>query len=98
MTRSPSSAELLKRKLWLDAREGFYFSDRIGEEWSRATDRRGTHGFVPTRPELHAALILAGPGFEARGDLGVVPMTLIAPTVAAHLGIELSTKADDPLK
>ena len=48
--------------LWLDARAGFYFSGRIGEEWSRATDRRGTHGFVPTRPGLHAALILAGPG------------------------------------
>ena len=84
--------------LWLDAREGFYFSGRIGEEWSRATDRRGTHGFVPTRPGLHAALILAGPGFEQRGDLGVVPMTRIAPTVAIHLGIELSAMADAPLR
>ncbi len=86
-----------KAQLWLDAREGFYFSGRITGEWSEATDRRGTHGYAPTRPELHASLILAGPGFEKRGDLGIVPMTRIAPTLAAHLGIELSAQAGAPL-
>ena len=57
---------------------------------------RGGHGFAPSRRELHASLILNGPGIPKR-DLGVVKMTQIAPTLAQILGVSLSPRADTPL-
>ena len=58
---------------------------------------KGGHGFMPTRPELHASLIMAGPNVPKAGDLGVVRMTQIAPTIASWFGVGLSPKADTPL-
>ena len=83
--------------LLLNARERFYFQNAATDEWLAPATSKGGHGFVPDRDELHASLILAGPGSARRGDLGVVPMTRIAPTLARVLGIELSPQADQPL-
>jgi predicted AlkP superfamily pyrophosphatase or phosphodiesterase len=83
--------------LLLNAREGFVFQNSAAGEWLGPTTARGTHGHVPDRDELHASLILAGPGFARRGELGVVPMTRIAPTLARVLGIQLGAEADQPL-
>ena len=83
--------------LVLNAREGFYFQNGASGEWLGPATSKGTHGHVPDRDELHASLILAGPGSARRGDLGVVPMTRIAPTLARVLGIELGPQADQPL-
>jgi len=83
--------------LVLNAREGFVFQNTATGEWRSPTTTKGTHGHVPNRDELHASLILAGPGNPRRGDLGVVPMTRIAPTLARVLGIELDPQAAAPL-
>lgn len=83
--------------LVLNAREGFVFQNGATGEWIAPSTSRGTHGYVPNRDEMHASLILAGPGNARRGDLGVVPMTRIAPTLARVLGIELGPQADQPL-
>lgn len=83
--------------LLLNAREGFVFQNSAAGGWVEATTSKGTHGYVPDRDELHASLILAGAGSTRRGDLGVVPMTRIAPTLARVLGVELSPEADQPL-
>ncbi len=83
--------------LVLNAREGFMFGNGAVGPWSVPAEDKGAHGFAPDRTELHAALLLAGPGLLRRGDLGVVPMTAIAPTLAAYLGLELSPKATTPL-
>ena len=58
---------------------------------------RGGHGFPPDYPELHASLILRGPGIVPGQDLGIVRMTQIGPTVAGLLNLKLSPDADDPL-
>ncbi len=58
---------------------------------------RGGHGFDPERPALHASFVLAGPSVAARGSLGVIRMTRIAPTLAAILGVGLSPSADRPI-
>ena len=42
-------------------------------------------------------MIMAGPLVPRSGDLGIVRMTQIAPTVAAWFGVRLSRKADEPL-
>ena len=48
-------------------------------------------------PALHASLILAGPDVARKGDLGVVRMTQIAPTLARWFGVRLVAEADQPL-
>lgn len=57
----------------------------------------GDHGYAPDRAELLASLILVGPGLARTGDLGVIHMTAIGPTVAAYLGLHLGPEADSPL-
>jgi predicted AlkP superfamily pyrophosphatase or phosphodiesterase len=83
--------------LAIDAAEGFSISSDVKGEWSSPSSSKGTHGYAPDRHEMHAALILGGPGAERRGPLGVVAMTSIAPTLARHLGLVLSREAGPPL-
>jgi predicted AlkP superfamily pyrophosphatase or phosphodiesterase len=61
------------------------------------TGGKGGHGFDPTLPALHASLIMAGPDVTKTGDLGVVRMTQLAPTMAKWLGVRLAEQADQPL-
>ena len=61
------------------------------------TTSKGGHGFDPTTPELHASLVMAGPAVTTKGDMGVVRMTQIAPTLARWFGVRLSAQADQPL-
>ena len=51
----------------------------------------------PTRPELQASLIMAGPDVPNAGSLGTVRMTQIGPTIASWFGLVLSPEADAPL-
>jgi predicted AlkP superfamily pyrophosphatase or phosphodiesterase len=83
--------------LWLDAREGFHFGTDAAGAWRRPSSSRGYHGYAPGPRDLHAALVLAGPGIPAARDLGEVHMTRIAPTLAGFLGIPLGPEADAPL-
>jgi predicted AlkP superfamily pyrophosphatase or phosphodiesterase len=81
----------------LNAREGFYFQNSALGEWIEPGTNKGGHGHAPDRAELHATLILNGPGLKKKGDLGVVRQTQIAPTLAQYLGISLSREADAAL-
>lgn len=83
--------------LVLNAREGFYFHNAAAGEYAVASSSKGYHGYAPDRDELHAALLLSGPGLRRTGDLGVVRMTQVAPTLARFLGIALSPEADAAL-
>lgn len=82
--------------LTLDAAPGFSMLSSCDGAYLGPSPNKGTHGYGPDRAELQAALIVAGPGVTPR-DLGVVPMTGIAPAVAHFLGLELSPDADRPL-
>ena len=82
--------------LVLDAESGFSFLVAADGEYSAARPYAGTHGHGPDREELQAALVLTAPGSKV-GDLGLVHMTAIAPTVARFLGLDLSADADAPL-
>jgi hypothetical protein len=50
---------------------------------------KGMHGYLPDFPEMRSTLIVAGPGLQKRGDLGVVDMRAIAPSLARILGVRL---------
>jgi predicted AlkP superfamily pyrophosphatase or phosphodiesterase len=75
---------------------GFTTGEGVAE-LLRPASLRGSHGYRPTDPAMYASLIMAGPDVTARGSLGLVPMTTIAPTLAAWLHVGLSLRADQPL-
>jgi predicted AlkP superfamily pyrophosphatase or phosphodiesterase len=81
----------------LDAREGFYFTSALDGEWSSPSPSRGYHGYAPDRKEMYSSFLVRGPGLAKKGDLGVIRMTAIAPTIARYLGISLGPEADGAL-
>jgi predicted AlkP superfamily pyrophosphatase or phosphodiesterase len=81
----------------VDMKSGFY-SNGAHDVLVKQTSSKGGHGFAPTRPELHASLIMAGPDVPKTGSsLGVVRMTQIAPTIASWFGVTMSPQVDQPL-
>jgi predicted AlkP superfamily pyrophosphatase or phosphodiesterase len=80
----------------LDVKNGWYTGSGHETLVTTSDRTRGGHGFAPARRELHASLIMSGPGI-GRGKLGVVKMTQLAPTLARILGVALSPQADRPL-
>jgi predicted AlkP superfamily pyrophosphatase or phosphodiesterase len=83
--------------LVLNAREGFSISHTPTGEWLVPGTNKGSHGHAPDREEVQASLVLAGPGVRSKGDLGVVSMTQVAPTLARVLGLSLDPAAGAPL-
>jgi predicted AlkP superfamily pyrophosphatase or phosphodiesterase len=51
----------------------------------------GTHGYMPGVKEMDSSFFVTGPGVRAGLDLGGIDMRDIAPTLAALLGVALST-------
>jgi predicted AlkP superfamily pyrophosphatase or phosphodiesterase len=80
----------------LDVVDGFYTGAGT-DVLVKPSTSKGGHGFAPDRPALHASLILTGPSIQRRGNLGLVRMTQIAPTLARILGVSLSPAAGKPL-
>ena len=75
-------------RLILEAPDGYSFGGRASGSWLQNRARvGGTHGYLPTRREMAAAFIAAGPGIEKRGNLGRIKMVSIAPMIAGYLGI-----------
>ena len=77
-------------------RPGFYSgSGTVGVLGSLAS--KGGHGFDPALDAMKASLVMAGPDVPVAGDLGLVSMTRIGPTIAKWLDVQLSPDADQPL-
>ena len=51
----------------------------------------GTHGYMPSHPELRASFFIAGPGIKRGLDLGSIDMRSIAPTLARCLGVPFNS-------
>ncbi len=83
--------------LVLDAAPGFKFSDKVQGNWLEATSSKGHHGFAPDRPAMAASLLVVSPGLALRGDLGLISMTSIAPTLALWLGLDWPEDAGEAL-
>jgi predicted AlkP superfamily pyrophosphatase or phosphodiesterase len=86
-----------RAELFLEAADGFGVSRTLTGGWLADATDRGYHGYDPRRPAMHASLLLRGPGIASRRDLGLVPMTRIAPTLGTWLGVELAAEAAAPL-
>ena len=77
-------------------KRGFYLGWDTASVLTPVTSKGG-HGYDPAFPELRSSLVVAGPDVPQVGDLGVVSMTRIAPTVAGWLGVRLSPQSAEPL-
>ena len=77
-------------------RDGFYTA--AGTDVPvKAAASKGGHGFGPTRRDLYASLVMQGPDVPNTGNLGLVRMTQIGPTIASWFEVSLSPKADSPI-
>ena len=59
---------------------------------------KGTHGYLPSYPEMHSSFLAMGPRVAKGRDLGVIDMRQIAPTVAGLLEIDFPSAKQAPLK
>jgi predicted AlkP superfamily pyrophosphatase or phosphodiesterase len=81
----------------LDVVDGFYTGGGH-DTLVKASSNKGGHGFAPDRLALHASLVMAGHAVQRRGSVGVIPMTAIAPTLAAILDVRLAPDAGAPIQ
>ena len=50
---------------------------------------KGMHGYLPSDPAMRSSLFADGPALKRHGDIGVIDMRGIAPSVARMLGVAL---------
>lgn len=68
---------------------GFYMGNGLRGDLLTVAGSKGTHGYMPDRPEMHAAFFIKGKGVAQARDLGVIDMRRIAPTLANILRVQL---------
>jgi len=77
---------------------GFYLGTEVKGDLLRPGVLKGTHGYLPSRPEMHSSFFIRGPNIDAGRDLGIIDMRQIAPTLAGILGLRLPQKTEAPLQ
>jgi predicted AlkP superfamily pyrophosphatase or phosphodiesterase len=82
---------------FLDARIGYEFSPRTTGPLVTPGTLKGMHGYFPDHPEMHATLIIDGPGLPLHGSVGEIDMRRIAPTAAKILGVAFPSAQVAPL-
>jgi len=82
---------------WVDFKPGYMMGTDSAAPTLSPVNVKGTHGYFPTHPELHATLILSGPSIIKHGSLGDVDMRDIAPTLAKVMKVSLPQADGKPL-
>jgi predicted AlkP superfamily pyrophosphatase or phosphodiesterase len=82
---------------FLDAKISYEFAPRTTGPLVTPGSIKGTHGYFPDNPEMHATLIIDGPGLPIHGSVGEIDMRTIAPTAAKVLGVALPSAQAAPL-
>jgi hypothetical protein len=72
-------------------RPGFTPGARLAGALVTPSASKGTHGYLPDVAEMRSSFFVAGPGIPAHRSLGTIDMRDIAPTLAALLGVALSS-------
>ena len=68
---------------------GFEGGDALQGEVVNPIPETGTHGYLPTFPQMRSSFFALGFGIANHRDVGTIDMRQIAPTVAAFLGVHL---------
>ena len=75
----------------LSAKSGYSFSDSLSGDLvvtPKSDDVKGTHGYDPNQPGLHATFVAWGAGIRPHVKLGSIDNTDVAPTIAELLGVK----------
>lgn len=78
--------------LILSAKPGYSFTDIAGGEVSvtpESHETKGSHGFDPNQPGMHASFVAWGAGIRPGATLGTISNTSVAPTIGALLGLKM---------
>ncbi len=74
---------------------------QLGYAWEGAlvtpAANTGSHGYLPTHPEMRSSFFIRGRCIAAGRNLGVIDIRQIAPTVAQLLGVKLKDAQLSPL-
>jgi predicted AlkP superfamily pyrophosphatase or phosphodiesterase len=73
----------------VDLQLGYQFGYASEGELITPAPATGSHGYLPSHPEMRASFFLRGKGIAAGRDLGIIDMRQIAPTLAEILGVTL---------
>jgi len=76
---------------YLDAAPRYKISPRANGSAVAKTTERAAHGYLPSRAEMRATLILAGKGIKANQKIEYARLIDITPTVARLLGLEMKS-------
>ncbi len=76
---------------YLDAAPSFQISARATGSTISKTEDRAANGYLPSRAEMRAALIISGKGIKTGKRIEYARMIDIAPTIARLLGLEMKT-------
>ena len=72
---------------YLEGEPGVMFSGSIGTgNWTRRSNLRGNHGYLPTKPDMFTGFIAFGRGIRKGVVLDTIRVTDVAPTIATLLG------------
>ncbi|MCI0661612.1 MAG: hypothetical protein L0220_11105, partial [Acidobacteria bacterium] len=77
--------------LYLDAAPSYAMSSRATGSTISKTSDRAAHGFLPSRSEIRATLIISGKGIKNGAKIEYARLIDIAPTAARLLGLEMRT-------
>lgn len=83
----------------LDAAAGFSFGKALtGDAVTPSKKDKGTHGQLPSRPELYASFIISGRGVRVGTRLPYTRNINVAPTIAALLGFSMPSAEGRPIR
>jgi predicted AlkP superfamily pyrophosphatase or phosphodiesterase len=82
---------------WIDFKLGAKMSGDPNAPVESPSANKGTHGYLPTHPEMRATFILNGKSVAKKGSLGDIDMRDIAPTLARIMGVTLPHADGKPL-
>jgi len=83
--RNPHMADVV-----LSAKSGYSFSDSLAGDLvvtPKSDDVKGTHGYDPNQPGMHATFVAWGAGIRPHVKLGSIDNIDVAPTIAALLDL-----------
>ena len=84
--------------LYLEPAEGYTISESLDEDrFLVSTERRGNHGYLPTREAMHTGLVISGSGVRQGIVAPIARQIDLAPTVARLLGFDMAAVEGQPM-
>jgi len=83
--------------LYLTAREGYAFDDRLDGLLASDTPLHGQHGYNNTDPNMQALFVVSGAHIRGGVMLDTIPNLRVAPTIAKILNVSLPAAKQPPL-